>query len=220
MKGMTPTSPSRRHPAGTNPQLRTRILEGANAVFLEKGFDAAGVNDICRAAGISKSTLYVYFDNKEELFEAMVEQRRDAMLDTVARPLRGDGPVRAQLSAFLSTLVTVLCSAEVIRAQRIIIGIAERMPDLGARFYDGGANRSQSVLAAYLETRVAAGELAIARPKQAAYQLIEMAGAGLVRQRLFSYRTEPPLPEEVTASVESALDMFLAACAVPPRPPG
>src|SRR5881394_1049830 len=53
---------------------RCQIIEGARRVFLAQGFDAASMGEIARAAGVSKGTLYVYFANKEELFEAIVEQ--------------------------------------------------------------------------------------------------------------------------------------------------
>ncbi|HEY7971303.1 MAG TPA: helix-turn-helix domain-containing protein, partial [Xanthobacteraceae bacterium] len=52
---------------------RRQILDGAMAVFLEKGFDAASMGEIARAAGVSKGTLYVYFDDKQALFDAIVQ---------------------------------------------------------------------------------------------------------------------------------------------------
>ena len=54
---------------------RRQIMDGASAVFLAQGFDAASMGEIARAAGVSKGTLYVYFENKEQLFEATVHQR-------------------------------------------------------------------------------------------------------------------------------------------------
>src|ERR1700730_12760872 len=54
---------------------RRQIVSGARAVFLSQGFDAASMNDIARAAGVSKGTLYVYFKDKEELFQAIVEEQ-------------------------------------------------------------------------------------------------------------------------------------------------
>ena len=62
---------------------RRQIIEGARAVFLAQGFDAASMNDIARAAGVSKGTLYVYFDNKEQLFEAIVEEECDAQAEGI-----------------------------------------------------------------------------------------------------------------------------------------
>src|SRR3954467_15174098 len=53
---------------------RRQILEGARKVFLDLGFDGASMGVIARAAGVSKGTLYVYFADKNRLFEAIVEQ--------------------------------------------------------------------------------------------------------------------------------------------------
>ncbi len=62
--------------AGQDPVKRGQIIEGARRIFIEKGFEAASMNDITREAGVSKGTIYVYFANKEELFEALIEEER------------------------------------------------------------------------------------------------------------------------------------------------
>src|ERR1700755_1354622 len=53
---------------------RRQIIEGARKVFMDLGFDGASMGEIARAAGVSKGTLYVYFDDKSRLFEASVEE--------------------------------------------------------------------------------------------------------------------------------------------------
>ena len=56
-----------------------QILDGARDVFLRLGFDGASMGDVARAAGVSKGTLYVYFENKSELFSALIaDERRHA----------------------------------------------------------------------------------------------------------------------------------------------
>ena len=45
-------------------------------VFMSAGFDGASMNDVARAAGVSKGTLYAYFDSKEQLFEALIREER------------------------------------------------------------------------------------------------------------------------------------------------
>ena len=93
--GKTPSEARRggRPPAGTDPQKRQKILEGAGRVFSTLGFDAASMSDVAREAEVSKATLYVYFENKEQLFTSICAERRDrniaelmAILDT-SRPL-------------------------------------------------------------------------------------------------------------------------------------
>src|ERR1700712_5927834 len=53
---------------------RRQILDGARKLFLDLGFDGASMGEIARAAGVSKGTLYVYFTDKNRLFEAIVEE--------------------------------------------------------------------------------------------------------------------------------------------------
>src|SRR5467141_1513826 len=53
---------------------RRQILDGARKVFMDLGFDGASMNEIARSAGVSKGTLYVYFADKNRLFEAIVEE--------------------------------------------------------------------------------------------------------------------------------------------------
>src|SRR6266487_2397932 len=52
---------------------RRQILDGARKVFMDLGFDGASMNEIARAAGVSKGTLYVYEADKSGLFDAIVE---------------------------------------------------------------------------------------------------------------------------------------------------
>jgi len=53
---------------------RRQIMDGARKVFLTQGFDGASMGEIARAAGVSKGTLYVYFDSKEKLFQAITHE--------------------------------------------------------------------------------------------------------------------------------------------------
>src|SRR6478735_12492705 len=53
---------------------RRQILDGARRTFLNLGFDGASMGEIARACGVSKGTLYVYFADKNRLFEAIVEE--------------------------------------------------------------------------------------------------------------------------------------------------
>ena len=74
---------------------RQQIIEGARAVFLAQGFDAASMGEIAREAGVSKGTLYVYFDSKEELFEAIVEEECRAQAEQVLPSIPDDHDVSA-----------------------------------------------------------------------------------------------------------------------------
>ncbi|HMJ97699.1 MAG TPA: helix-turn-helix domain-containing protein, partial [Reyranella sp.] len=55
-------------------QKRLQIIDGARAMFLAQGFDGASMGEIARKAGVSKGTLYVYFDSKEDLFQVVAHE--------------------------------------------------------------------------------------------------------------------------------------------------
>jgi TetR/AcrR family transcriptional regulator of autoinduction and epiphytic fitness len=186
-------------------------MAGAKQAFMECGFDATGVNDICRIAGISKSTLYVYFDSKEDLFEALVEAERERLFQGIAEALTSHALPQDALATFGLKLAEIICSPEVIQAQRIMIGIAGRMPELGARFYSGGAMRAQKDLAKFLNQNVAMGRLTIPDPPLAAAQFIELCIAPLWKPRIFGKEALPPLRHDLENAVNSAVSMFLAA---------
>ncbi|AJE45445.1 TetR/AcrR family transcriptional regulator C-terminal domain-containing protein [Celeribacter indicus] len=200
----------RRHAAGADPDKRDRILDGAAEVFFERGFDGASMNDICRAAGVSKGTLYVYFADKVDLFSAIVARERDRHFAGMRVILDGEAPIGEKLAGFARHLVAILCSERVLKAQRIVLGAVEKMPELGARFFTGGATQTQGQLRAFLEREVAAGRLRIEDPELASAQFVELATAGLWRPRLFGKIREAPDPAELDRVVSSAVHLFLA----------
>src|SRR5579863_6741866 len=138
-------------PAEDEGAKRRQIVDGARAMFLAQGFDAASMNDIARAAGVSKGTLYVYFKNKEELFEAIVQQECEAQAEGIFELNPNDHDVEAVLTRLGVAYVKFLCRPEKASAIRIVIAIADRMPELGARFYETGPARGIAKLAAYID---------------------------------------------------------------------
>ncbi len=197
--------------AGQDPAKRRQIIEGARRVFIEMGFDAASMNDITRAAGVSKGTIYVYFASKEELFVALIEEERRTIFVNLYEALERGGTVRDTLTSYGTTLVRKITSPAVLKAQRTVISICERIPELGARFYERGPKRGHDKLAAYLARAVEAGALVIPDIELAAYQFADLSMSRLFRQCLFGYRNTTPTQEEIERIVTSGVDMFLKA---------
>jgi len=69
--------PTRRRSKETRPQ---ELLDAALALFVEKGFAATRSEEVARAAGVSKGTLYLYYPSKEELFKAVVRQNLSSLI--------------------------------------------------------------------------------------------------------------------------------------------
>ena len=195
--------------AGQDPVKRGQIIEGARRVFIDKGFEAASMNDITREAGVSKGTIYVYFANKEELFEALIEEERSTIFKNMYDVLDQIGDLRATLVKFGKVLSAKITSAKVIQAQRTVVGAADRIPELGTRFYERGPKRGHDKVVIFLNAAIQRGLLNIPDVDLAAYQFTELCLAGLFRQCIFAYRTKAPSAAEIEHIVSSGVDMFL-----------
>src|ERR1700761_1833754 len=77
------------------------ILEAALAVFAEKGFAAARLDDVAARAGITKGTIYLYFDSKQALFEALARQSIGAQFDQIIAQLAQFPGSSAELLRFV-----------------------------------------------------------------------------------------------------------------------
>jgi AcrR family transcriptional regulator len=193
---------------------RRQIIEGARAMFLAQGFDAASMNDIARAAGVSKGTLYVYFANKEQLFEAIVEEECEAQAEGIFDLDPDNHDVEAVLTRLGAAYVKFLCRPEKASAIRTVIAIADRMPELGRKFYESGPASGITRLAAYLAAQVEAGVLVMEDCEIAAAQFMESSHAMLFKPIVFNFAPEPS-QDQVERGVRIAVTVFLAAYRAP-----
>lgn len=76
---------------------RQRIIREAASEFARLGFEQANINTIAEQAGIGKGTIYLYFENKRELFLAMLRQIAQAQLASIRVALAADGSLRERL---------------------------------------------------------------------------------------------------------------------------
>ncbi|MCR6502285.1 TetR/AcrR family transcriptional regulator [Shinella sp. CPCC 101442] len=205
------TSQTGRRVAGEDPAKREQILDGAKRVFMEQGFEAASMNDITRAAGVSKGTIYVYFQNKEDLFGDMIERERRRITETIRHALDGGQPFDQALREFGMLFATHMTADHTIRAMRMVIAANHRLPSLCSRFFSTSSINPVSVLQDYLDRQVAAGILACDDTTHAAKQFIELTTVGLFKPRIFGAMEEVPAKAVIEKNVTSAIRVFLAA---------
>ena len=199
-----------RRVAGQDPVKRAQILDGAKRCFMQVGFEAASMNDITTEAGVSKGTLYVYFKDKEDLFKELIDREKSAVMGAARKELEKPGSMAEQLHRFGAYVTSRLTSEEVIRAQRMVLGIAERMPEVATRFFGSDAFSAHLILKDYLDRHVADGDLVIDDTDLAARQFLELSMASVFKRRLFGNLPEPDSPEHIGYVVDRAVDMFLS----------
>jgi AcrR family transcriptional regulator len=207
--------------AGQDPRKRQQILDGARKLFHSEGYDATSMDDIARAAGVSKGTLYVYFANKEVLFTELVREEKGRQANAIFALDPADHDVAAVLTRLGRAFVRFVTAPKSVQAVRSVIAIAQRMPELGSDFYTLGPRLCTSRLAEYLRAQVAAGLLEIDDADLAAGQFLDLSQSTISRPLLFG-SPDRPTEEKLDRVVDAAVHMFLKTYgrekAAPPRP--
>ncbi len=89
---------------------RREILDAARAVFAQKGFNTATLDDVAERAELGKGTLYNYFPNKEALFTSVVEDSFDTIKGIAEEAFAGDGSLVQKVEAFVREELTYFFS--------------------------------------------------------------------------------------------------------------
>jgi AcrR family transcriptional regulator len=200
-----------RFAAGEDPVKRDQILDGAKRAFMKYGFDATSMNHITREAGVSKGTIYVYFENKEDLFSALIETSKQKFAATLRDILAEEDDVRKALRNYGKAFAIYILTSEMTGAIRILLGVVDRMPNLCRNFMKSGPENARSVLEIFLQRQVDAGNLKIDNVELAARQFVELATGTFFKERLFDQPNPPDVEKHVDTVIESALNMFLLA---------
>ena len=191
-----------------------QVLKGARKVFMERGYEGASVDEIARAAGTSKATLYSYFPDKRQLFEAVMQSEVDRTGE-VMRGGEGAEPVEDVLRRMAESFATFLFSPAAQEMFRVCIGEAGRFPELGAAFHASGLARARGQLIAFFEGAAARGELAIDDPAVAADQFSALCKSGLFMRALLG--APRPAEAEIRRVADEAVRTFLARYGVPAK---
>ncbi len=188
-----------------------QVIDGARTVFLRDGFDGASVDDIARAAGVSKATLYSYFPDKQLLFMEVARlQCQEQAEEAITHLDRSLDSETLMVQAGISFL-DIVFSPMAIEHCRICIAEAERFPALAEEFWRCGPLKFKNAMLMMFDLMVARGDIAIPEDgrERAAYQFGELCKSGLHMPRLFNIRG-PVTRSEITQNVEEAVRVFMA----------
>jgi AcrR family transcriptional regulator len=194
---------------------RRQIMDGARQVFLSAGFDGASMNDIVRAAGVSKGTLYAYFNSKEELFEAIIRAEKSQAAERMCVFLPDCSDPRAMLTDFGVRLLTRMAEPSTLALSRVVIAASEKFPNIGRTFFEAGPLYGNQRLAERLRALEQAGLVRAPDPERAAWHFLDLCFSAGYKRLLFGV-VESMSQEDIEASVEAGVDVFMKAYGTPP----
>lgn len=141
-------------------ERRTAILSAALEEFAARGFAATRLDDVARRAGVAKGTIYLYFRDKESLFQELVRTMLSPLVGAIeAAPLR-DLPIRAVVEMIVDVFVNEIYATRRKDVIRLIIAEGPRFPKLAEFYYREVIGRVLPIIRARLTLAVERGELA------------------------------------------------------------
>jgi AcrR family transcriptional regulator len=84
-----------------------QLLFVAGKVFAKKGYHSTSISDICKRADIARGTLYLYFDNKRDIFDTLIKQYISGMLSAITK-FRSDIPLKPQFNKNVQSFIEVI----------------------------------------------------------------------------------------------------------------
>ena len=169
-------------------EFRTgELLAAARAVFAEKGFDGATIEDVAAAAGVAKGTVYIYYRSKRELYGAVFREGMLALHRATTERVQATPDLAGKIRAFVTTKLAYFDEhRDFFRLYFEAFGSAQAVgPGLQAEF-DALYREQVRMLEAALRSGVRRGECRKLRPDAAAFAIFDLT-RGLLRQRTLGW---------------------------------
>ncbi|MGD2131718.1 MAG: TetR/AcrR family transcriptional regulator [Maricaulaceae bacterium] len=206
---MTRAKPARR------PEARPdEILDAALKVFTDKGFSAARMDDVAKAAGLSKGAVYLYFDSKETLLEALIARSAGRLVADAAAFIdaAADADPEGTLRAVVQGIARGLADPNISAAPRLMISEAHRFPRIATYYRKNVVNVGKAAFARLIAAGVRKGVFRDVDPKVAARAFAGPLFANMVLTFILPDPDDPPLdPDDLAAKAFDILFNGLAA---------
>jgi AcrR family transcriptional regulator len=187
---LRPTKHSWRRRKFARPQ---EIATAALAAFADNGYAAATMADIAARAGITKGTIYLYFPNKEELFNALVQQHITDKLAIKIAPLGDDDSnVVVAIQNCFDVIADIMLTDEALALCKIITSEARSFPRLAQFWRTEVIDRLLLRMTALLERATQEGVVGTVEPKVAALLCLAPAMLSLVWRSIFDFADGVP----------------------------
>jgi AcrR family transcriptional regulator len=198
-----PTSPRKRRALAPEAR-RAAILAAALEEFSARGFEGARLDDVARRAGIAKGTIYLYFADKETLFQELVRSMVNPVLSTLEQMRAPDVPARMLVEGMLTTFVREIYGTRRKDMIRLILAEGPRFPAIAEFYYREVVARVLAIVRPPLERAAARGEL----PSDALARFPQLIIAPGLVAIMWSALFEKFEPLDVQAMIRAHVDIL------------
>ena len=188
---------------GQRPQ---QIMAAALDVFSEKGFERATMEEIAKASGVTKGTIYLYFQNKEELFIQTLRAHVQEVLTLLPTFSFSTGDsMESQVRTLSQAVLRVLMTPAMTKVFPLFIAEVKRIPALRQAYIEEWLPRVSFHLASVLEAGVEAGVFRPHNSGIAARAVLGMFSVFVMTQEVFGVKEITPMPIEAIADTVTTI---------------
>lgn len=201
-----PPAPKFRRRAEARPD---EVLDAALAVFTEKGFAGARMEDIAARAGLSKGAVYLYFPSKQALFEALIRRAVTPVTEGALTGLaeHAEDPLDA-LAALLRAIAAALGRPGTLAVPKLVLREAPALPELAALYRQAVMDRVMPVVIGLIRRGVAQGRIRPVDPELTLRTVVGPVILHLLLDEIFGIRPEGGT--DLPKLVENHLSILLA----------
>jgi TetR/AcrR family transcriptional repressor of mexJK operon len=201
-------------PVGRSARKRMSILTAGQELFLASGYHGTSVDAIAASAAVSKQTVYKHFGDKHELLMAIVDEVLEttvsAFLERVSL-LADTTDLERDLTALAGDYLRAVLREPVVQLRRLVVGEANRLPELAALYYDRAPRRMLSAFADCFTSLDQRGLLRVrGEPDTAAEHFAFLVVGRCIDQALFCGGPAVESALDVEHQVQAAVRVFLA----------
>jgi AcrR family transcriptional regulator len=188
------------------------ILDAALGVFAEKGFAAARMDDIAARAGVTKGTIYLYFDGKESVFKTLVRESIGTTLTSIVdNAARFEGSSADLLRFVLTAIGQFMRTSDRVVLPKIVIAELGNFPEL-ARFYRNEiVDKGLALLSSTIARGISRGEFRNVAPDHAARLCIAPLLLAAIWRTTFAAQDNEPY--DIEGLIGTHLDVLLRGLA-------
>ncbi|WP_084398652.1 TetR/AcrR family transcriptional regulator [Henriciella aquimarina] len=190
-------------------ERRHALLGAALDEFFEKGFAAARMVDVARRAGLSKGTLYLYFDSKEAMFRALIETLTKPSIDQLEQMAEAAHSLEETFLGLRQFAPVIIRETDVPRLMKVLIGDSHTFPEIVRAYRMQLIERVLGIMTAVLRRAHKAGEIHVAAPELTARLVVAPIIMSGIWQALFS--DEPDAAVDLDALFRLHTDLLLKA---------
>ncbi len=192
------------------------LLAAALDLFVERGYAGTRLDDVASLAGVSKGTLYLYFENKEELFKAVVRENIVAALVDAEDMIAGyEGHSSELLRMLVLSWWNRIGQTKLSGISKLMMAESGNFPDVARFYHDEVVSRGEALLVSVVHRGIARDEFRDVDADQAKLVLIAPVLMLMLWKHSFTgCRSEPIDPQ---AYLECLLDLLTRGLEAGPR---